>query len=201
MKYLVLITALLVSACSSVKMESLPPLASDNSEIPDYLIGAGDSLNINVWRNVDLTSTVIVRPDGKITMPLVGDISASGSTPVELSVRISEKLKNYVRSPQVSVIVQNPSSSDFQRRVRITGAVKSPQSLAYRDGMTVLDLVLLAGGPNDYASENNAKLYRSIGGELKVYSINFKDVLEKGILKTNYLLQPSDLITVPERTF
>lgn len=201
MKYLVLITAILVSACSSVNMESSPPVVSDKNEIPDYLIGAGDTLNINVWRNADLTSTVIVRPDGKITMPLIGDVAAANDTPAELSKRISAELKNYVRSPQVSVIVVTPSSSDFQRRVRITGAVKSPQSLAYRDGMTVLDIVLMAGGPNDFASEDKARLYRKVGGEVKVYPIYFSDILEKGSLKTNYTLQPSDLITVPERTF
>lgn len=201
MKYLLIMIAMVVTACSSVDVEVAPPSLGNQTEAAEYLIGVGDTLNINVWRNADLTSLVIVRPDGKITMPLIGDIAAASNTPVDLSEQISEKLKNYVRSPQVSVIVENPSSSDFQRRVRITGAVKKPQSLPYRDGMTVLDIVLLAGGPNNFASENNAKLYRQINGELKVYPVNFKDILEKGLLKTNYALQPSDLITVPERTF
>jgi polysaccharide biosynthesis/export protein len=106
-----------------------------------------------------------------------------------------------VRNPQVTIIVANPSSSDFQRRVRITGAVNSPQSIAYRDGMTVLDLVLLAGGPNQFASANKAKLYRKINGEIKVYSIRLDDLMSDGDVATNYPLQPSDIVSVPERAF
>ena len=95
----------------------------------------------------------------------------------------------------------NPSSSDFQRRVRITGAVSNPQSIPYREGMTVLDLVLLAGGPNQFASANKAKLYRKVGGELKVYPIKLDDLINDGEVETNYSLQPSDIVTVPERSF
>ena len=99
------------------------------------------------------------------------------------------------------MIVANPSSSDFQRRVRITGAVKAPQSIPYREGMTVLDLVLMAGGPNEFASSNNAKLYRRINGEVKVYTIRLNDLMSKGEVTTNYDLQPSDIVSVPERAF
>lgn len=201
MKYLLIVMAVLVSACSSVKIEKGAPEPFDETKIPAYEVGVGDQLSINVWRNAELSVSVIVRPDGKISMPLIGDIQAAKQTAPELGARITKKLKSYVRSPQVSVIVVNPSSSDFQRRVRITGAVRSPQSLAYRDGMTVLDLVLMAGGLNDFASANSAVLYRQVGGDVKIYSVHIDDLLEKGLLKTNYKLQPSDIITVPERTF
>jgi polysaccharide biosynthesis/export protein len=144
---------------------------------------------------------VPVRPDGKISLPLVGDIMAANLTTVQLSSNIIAGLENYVRNPQVTVIVANPSSSDFLRRVRITGAVRSPQSLPYRDGMTVLDLVLLAGGPNEFASPNKAKLYRKVNGETKVYPIYLSDLIENGKVETNYPLQPSDIVTVPERSF
>uniref|UniRef100_UPI003139F335 XrtA/PEP-CTERM system exopolysaccharide export protein n=1 Tax=Marinimicrobium sp. C2-29 TaxID=3139825 RepID=UPI003139F335 len=169
--------------------------------LDEYQIGVGDTLRINVWRNEELSSDVPVRPDGKISLPLVGDVTAAGLTARELSTNLTEALTEYIRSPQVTVIVTNASSSDFQRRVRITGAVQSPQSVAYREGMTVLDLVLMAGGTNEFASANKAKLYRKVEGELNVYPIHLDDLIEKGKVETNYPLQPSDIVTVPERAF
>lgn len=192
--------ALLISACSGTK--NIAPPASENSGVlEEYRIGVGDALDINVWRNPELSVSVPVRPDGKISMPLIGDIAAANLTTTELSDSIVKGLTNYVRSPQVTVIVTNPSSSDFQRRVRITGAVNNPQSIPYREGMTVLDLVLLAGGTNEFASGNGAKLYRKINGTVKVYPIRLNDLVNKGDVSTNYPLQPSDIVTVPERSF
>ena len=192
--------ALLVTACSSTSKITPPPM-TDRGITDEYRIGVGDALQINVWRNPELSSAVPVRPDGKISLPLVGDILAANLTTAQLSKNIAAGLESYVRSPQITVIVANPSSSDFQRRVRITGAVRSPQSLPYRDGMTVLDLVLMAGGANEYASANKAKLYRRVNNETKVYPIRLTDLIESGKLETNYPLQPSDIVTVPERSF
>ncbi|MDN3638491.1 polysaccharide biosynthesis/export family protein [Simiduia curdlanivorans] len=177
------------------------PVISQSPEVKAYQIGVGDSLQVNVWRNQELSLAVPVRPDGKISMPLVGDIEAAGLTPLALSDSIVTKLGAYVRNPQVTVIVTNPSSADFQRRVRITGAVELPQSIAFREGMTVLDLVLLAGGTNDFASANGAKLYRKVDGAMKIYPIYLDDLINKGDVRTNYPLQPSDIVTVPERSF
>ncbi|WP_111641492.1 XrtA/PEP-CTERM system exopolysaccharide export protein [Marinimicrobium alkaliphilum] len=177
------------------------PPQTTSSVLDEYRIGVGDALRINVWRNAELSSDVPVRPDGKISLPLVGDVQAAGQTTTELSNDLANALTEYIRSPQVTVIVTNPSSSDFQRRVRITGAVRSPQSLAYREGMTVLDLVLMAGGPNEYASSNRARLYRQVDGEVKVFPVRLRDLIEKGEIETNYSLQPSDIVTVPERSF
>lgn len=191
---------LLLGACSSTKSVAPPPVTDINA-IEEYRIGVGDSLDINVWRNPELSVSVPVRPDGKISMPLIGDLVAANLTTKELSDSIVTNLTNYVRSPQVTVIVTNPSSSDFQRRVRITGAVSNPQSIPYRDGMTVLDLVLLAGGVNEFASGNKAKLYRKVNGQIKVYPIRLNDLVNKGDVRTNYPLQPSDIVTVPERSF
>jgi polysaccharide biosynthesis/export protein len=167
----------------------------------EYLIGVGDDLKVSVWRNPELSLNVPVRPDGKISMPLIGDIMAADLTATQLSANIVKSLNSYLKSPQVTVIVANPSSSDFQRRVRITGAVRSPQSIPYREGMTVLDLVLLAGGTNEFASANKAKLYRKSEGAIKVYPIKLDDLINKGKVQTNYPLQPSDIVTVPERAF
>lgn len=190
--------ALVMSACSNPSVTP-PPNTSD--VIDEYRIGVGDALRVNVWRNAEISSDVPVRPDGMISLPLVGDIQAAGQSTEQLASALTEALGEYVRNPQVTVIVTNPASSDFQRRVRITGAVQSPQSMPYRDGMTVLDLVLMAGGPNEFASANKAKLYRRVDGEVKVYPVYLKDLIEKGRVETNYSLQPSDILTVPERMF
>jgi polysaccharide export outer membrane protein len=194
------VVAIFISSCSSTQKVVAPPVA-DHGVTDEYKIGVGDILQINVWRNAELSMSVPVRPDGKISMPLIGDIAAANITTKQLSANIVEALANFVRSPQVTVIVSNPSSSDFQLRVRVTGAVRSPQSIAYREGMTVLDLVLMAGGPNEFASGNKAKLYRKFNGETKVYAVHIQDILEDGKLETNYPLQPSDIVTIPERSF
>lgn len=189
--------ALLLVACSH-SLE-LPPEDDGSTILTDYYVGVGDSLHINVWRNAELTLTVPVRPDGKISMPLVGDILAAGLTATDLSASIANAVSDYVRNPQVTVIVLNTDSADFQRRIRITGAVNQPQSIPYRDGMTVLDLVLMAGGTNDFASLNNAKLYRKVAGQVQVYPIYLNELLHQGKLATNYALKPSDIVSVPER--
>jgi len=196
----VLCVAVLMAACSGTKKVSPPPI-SDRGVLDEYRIGVGDILQVNVWRNPELSMSVPVRPDGKISMPLVGDIVAANLTTKQLSSNIIDSLTNFVRTPQVTVIVTNPSSSDFQLRVRVTGAVRSPQSIPYREGMTVLDLVLLAGGLNEFASPNKAKLYRKVNGETKVYPVYVGDILDDGKVETNYPLQPSDIVTVPERSF
>ncbi|MET0356284.1 MAG: XrtA/PEP-CTERM system exopolysaccharide export protein [Cellvibrio sp.] len=194
------LVSMLLVACSSSNKLVTPPV-SDGGSQEEYRLGVGDSIEINVWRNADLSRSAQIRPDGKVTLPLVGDIVAADLTAAQLSQNITTALSGYVKSPQVTVIVVNSSSSDFQRRVRITGAIKNPQSLAFREGMTVLDLVLLAGGPNEFASPNKSKLYRKVNGEVKVYPIKLDDLINNGDVSTNYPLQPSDIITVPERAF
>lgn len=195
------IVLLIISVGCTNSKTVLAPETGGATVMTEYKIGVGDDLVINVWRNPELSLSVPVRPDGKISMPLIGDVVAANLTTDQLSNNITTGLTTYIRSPQVTVIVANPSSSDFQRRVRITGAVASPQSIPFREGMTVLDLVLMAGGPNEYASANKAKLYRKVDGELKVYSIKLDDLINEGDVTTNYPLQPSDIVTVPERSF
>jgi polysaccharide export outer membrane protein len=193
-----LVLSLLLWGCSSSGVNDAPTVASGSlSDV--YTIGVGDELRINVWKNPELSVDVPVRPDGKISIPLIGDIRASERTAPELAEQITKGLKTYIRSPQVTVIVASAGSVDFQRRVRITGAVETPVSIPHRDGMTVLDLVLEAGGPTEFAAPNRAKLYRKVDGEMKVYSIYLDDLLLKGELESNYKLAPSDIITVPER--
>ena len=166
-----------------------------------YRIGVDDTIQVNVWRNPELSVTVPVRPDGKISMPLVGDVLAAGYTPEEVSVIIKKRLQSYVRDPNVTLMVTNLLSNEYLTRLRVTGAVNTSSSLNYRQGMTVLDAVLAAGGINDFAAPDNTKLYRKIAGKTRVISIYLGDILYKGRLETNIELRPGDIITVPERIF
>lgn len=199
--FLIGFLALMCISCSGTKKEKMPPLSESPVTQGEYRIGVDDDLDINVWKNPELSLKVRVRPDGKISMPLIGDVPAADLTSSELASVISKELTNFVKNPQVTVIVSNPSSSDFLRRVRVTGAVKNPQSIPYRDGMTVLDLVLLAGGLNDFASGNRATLFRKVNGVTKAYPVKLDDLINKGNVETNYALQPSDIVSVPERIF
>lgn len=188
--------ALLMAGCSLTKQ--YPEVVASASYLEqEYKIGIGDTLNVSVWRNADLSISVPVRPDGRISTPLVGDIQAAGLTAIELSDAIRAKLEDYVRTPQVTVIVTSPVSAEYLHRIRVTGAVGSPQSVPYRKGMTVMDAVLAAGGTSPFAAANKAKLHR---GD-QVYPLYIDDILKDGDLRSNYELMPSDTIAVPESAF
>lgn len=195
------VMSLVLSACTSAPISSGKPEPVVGVLADDYTIGVGDQLNVMVWRNPELSMSVPVRPDGKISVPLVGDILAAGISSEVLASQISTQLAEFIRNPQVTVIVTNPASSDYLQRVRLMGAVASPQSIPYRQGMMVLDVVLQAGGVTPFSRPNGALLYRQTEEGLKVYPVYLKDILEKGDLSTNYLLAPSDILTVPERIF
>jgi polysaccharide export outer membrane protein len=167
----------------------------------DYKIGVDDRLQITVWRNPELSVTVPVRPDNKISMPLIGDVLAGGLTPEEVAAQIKQKLSYYIREPNVAVILTDLRSHEFLSRIRVTGAVRAPRSMAYRQGMTVLDAVLEAGGVNDFAAPNRTKLYRKKDSKTDVYDVELGDILNKGRLETNFSLLPGDVITIPERLF
>ena len=197
---LVVIFAVIVQACATLDKSAMPAEGEAYSaEV--YLIGVGDQVQVSVWRNPELSVEVPVRPDGKISAPLVGDVLAAGIAPEDLAQTLTEKLQTFIRSPKVTVVVVDPASADFQQRVRVTGAIETPTSVPYRKGMTVLDLVLVGGGANEFALLNKAKLYRVTVEGTKVYPVRLKDILEKGKLDTNYNLLPSDIVTVPERSF
>ncbi len=166
-----------------------------------YRIGVDDRVQVTVRGNPDLNVTVPVRPDGKISMPLVGDILVGGRTPKEVSKIITSYLRKYVRNPETTVIMTQLRSHEYLRRVRITGAVTSPSSMPYRGGMTVLDAVLASGGVNEFASPNKTKLYRKIDGVSHVSEIHLDDILKKGEMESNIALAPGDIVTIPERLF
>jgi polysaccharide export outer membrane protein len=167
----------------------------------DYRIGIDDRVQVTVWRNPELTVTVPVRPDGKISVPLIGDVQAGGNTPTQVAAIIKDKLSAYIRDPNVAVIVTELRSHEFLSRVRVTGAVRTPRSMPYRPGMTVLDAVLEAGGINDFASPNHTKLYRAEKAKTEIIAIDLGDILNNGKLETNFQLKPGDVVTIPERLF
>jgi len=171
------------------------------SSVDTYYIGVDDMLQINVWKNPDISVTVPVRPDGKISVPLVGDVVAGGKEPMAVAKEIRIALAKYIREPQVAVILTQLNSHEFISRVRITGAVNTPSSIPFRQGMTVLDAMLQAGGVNDFAAANSARLYRKEGRITAEYDVYLNDILNTGQLETNYMLLPGDIITVPERLF
>ncbi len=174
-----------------------PPAAAVVSE--QYLIGAGDTLQIFVWRNPELSATVPVRPDGKISTPLVDNVVAVGKTPSQLARDMEAVLGEYVRSPKVNIIVTVPVSNFSQ--VRIVGQVLRPQSLAYRDGLTVLDVVLASGGLGQFAAGNRAKIVRVVNGKQSEIHVKLVNLVEKGDLKQNVPLRPGDVIVVPQALF
>jgi polysaccharide export outer membrane protein len=178
-----------------------PKLNPQAQAVSEYQIGVDDELKISVWQNPDLDVSVPVRPDGKISVPLVGDVDAGGHTPAEVAAAIQDKLKNYVRDPQVTVILTQLRSHEYLSRVRVTGAVRQPVSVPYRQGMTVLDAVLAAGGTTEFASADRTELYRKEGDATHAYAVHLDRILKEGELTTNYPVQPGDVITIPERTF
>lgn len=202
-RLLTLLVVLFLTACATTGSPTAPPPV--NPEAPAvsvYRIGVDDILEVSVWHNPDLNAKVPVRPDGMISVPLVGDVAAGGKTPEEVSAAITEKLKTYVRDPQVAVILTELRSHEYLSRVRVTGAVRQPISVPYRQGMTVLDAVLAAGGTTDFAAADRTELYRKEdGGGTKSYAVRLDQILQKGDLATNYPAQPGDVITVPERAF
>jgi len=188
-----------VAGCASTT--KAPPQAEETEFTglsEEYRIGVGDSLSVNVWRNPDLSVSVPVRPDGKISVPLAGDVMVGEKTPEEVAAYITEQLKKFIRDPYVTVIVTTMGSDAYRSRVRVTGAVLRPISVPYRQGMTVLDMVLEAGGLAEFAVPGKAILFRKSGTSLK---ISLDRILQKGDMETNYSLQPGDVITVPERAF
>ena len=173
----------------------VPPTASS----PDYVIGPGDALQIFVWRNPELTTSVPVRPDGKISTPLVEDMPAVGKTPTQLARDIEKVLAVYVKQPQVNVIVTQPASAYSQ--VKVIGQVLHAAAVPYREGMTVMDAVLAVGGLTTFAAGNRAQLVRTVGGKQIELHVKLDALLNHGDMSQNLPVRPGDVLVVPESRF
>ena len=176
-----------------------PNMAATATADSQYIIGPGDTLQVFIWRNAELSVTVPVRPDGKISTPLVEDMVAVGKTPSQLARDIESVLSAYIRTPQVNVIVTNAVST-FSR-VRVLGQVTTPQAVPYREGMTVLDAVLAVGGLAEFAAGNRAKIIRVEGGKTRELKVRLGDLVNDGDVSQNLPLKPGDVLVVPESRF
>jgi polysaccharide export outer membrane protein len=200
---LILVTLLglfTLSGCAgNIKLASPP---EDFRTLPDYnyIIGPGDNVNIFVWRNPEVSMSVPVRPDGKITTPLVEDLQASGKTPTELARKIEDVLGKYIKDPSVTVIVTG-FVGPYDQQVRIIGEAANPQALPYRENMTLLDLMIAVGGLTEYAAGNNTILVRRVNGQEMQYRLRVDDLIKDGDINANVALLPGDILIVPESWF
>lgn len=165
-----------------------------------YRVGPGDSLNIFVWRNPELSSTVTVRPDGKFSTPLIKEFLATGKTPPQLSVELEKELAEFVRDPLVTVIPAG-FGGEYEDQVRVVGEATQPLSTPYRKHMTALDLMIQVGGITDFAAGNRTVLVRYTGGEEHEYQIRLDDLVRDGDFSANVDLQPGDILIIPEAWF
>ena len=191
-----------VAGCSLVQKKPEPPAtAMGKTADYNYLIGPGDSLGIFVWRNPDLSASgVPVRPDGKITIPLVEDLHASGRTPTQLARDIEKALSQYIRDPLVTVTVGG-FVGEYNEQVRVVGQATKPATIPYRKSMTLLDLMIAVGGLTDFAAGNKASLVRVVNGKQQEFRVRLDDLIRDGDITANIDVQPGDIVIIPEAWF
>jgi len=166
----------------------------------EYLIGPGDSLEISVWHNTDVTRSVTVRPDGKITIPLIEDMPAAGKSSSQLARDIEKSLSKYILDPIVTIIVTG-FVGPYSEQIRIIGQASRPQALSYRDNMTMLDVVIAVGGITEFAAGNKTRLIRNINGNQQQFIVRLDDLIKDGDISANVPMRPGDIIVVPESFF
>ena len=178
------------------------PLAASAETSPeiDYLIGPGDSISINVWRNPEVSQTVPVRPDGKITAPLVEDLPASGKTPSQLARDIEKALARYIQQPAVSVVV-NGFVGTYDQQIRVIGQAAKPQSLPYRRDMSLMDVLIAVGGVTEFAAGNRASIVRKVDGKQEKLAVRLSDLIKDGDISANVRMWPGDILIIPESFF
>ena len=192
--------ALLASACGSLGGGGLPPApASAAATDYSYVIGAGDTLSIIVWRNPELSLSVPVRPDGKISAPLVDELVAQGKTSTAVARDIEKRLATFVRDPVVTVIVTS-FIGPYSEQIRVVGEAARPQFLPFRQKMTVLDVMIAVGGLTDFADGNGATIVRTAEGN-KQYSVRLKDLVRRGDVSANVEMRPGDILIIPQSFF
>jgi polysaccharide export outer membrane protein len=190
--------AIMLAGCAGVAPYAPAPMTVD-APVQRYRIGPLDTLNIVVWRNPELSTTVTVRPDGMLSTPLVEDIQASGRDPAALAREIEKALSRYIREPVVSVVVAG-FQGVYADQIRIVGEAAKPQAVAYRQNMTILDVMIQAGGMTDFADGNNAVLVRGAENG-KQYRVRLKDLLRRGDISANVAMMPGDIVIIPQSWF
>lgn len=187
----------LVTGCSTVAYPPAPKKAATPEY--NYKIGPLDMLRVIVWRNPELSDTVRVRPDGKVTVPLVEDLPAQGKDATELARDIEKALSKYIRDPIATVVVSE-FGGPYSEQIRVVGEAARPQSLPYRQNMTLLDVMIAVGGVTEFADGNRAALLRTSDGN-KLYGLRIEDLLKRGDLTANVDVRPGDVLVIPESWF
>jgi polysaccharide biosynthesis/export protein len=191
-----LLLAMTLAGCAG----NLPPAPKDAATTEyKYVIGPGDQLNIVVWRNPELSGTIPVRPDGKISSPLIEDMVAQGKNPSELAREMEARLKRYIQDPVVTVVIQQFNGPNTEQ-IRVVGQATKPQALPYRQNMSLLDVMISVGGITDFAAGNRAVLMRASEGN-KQYNVRLRDLLKRGDISANVEMRPGDVIIIPESWF
>lgn len=194
-----ILSVLAMSACSNTPKYPPAPAQIDAYDW-NYLIGPGDSVNVFVWRNPEVSGTFPVRPDGKMTMNLVEDMPASGKTPSQLARDIEKSLSKYIQEPIVTVIVGG-GVGPFDQQLRVVGEATKPQALNYREKMTLIDLMIAVGGLTDFAAGNKAYILRTQDGKQTQLGVRLEDLLRGGDIRANVEMRPGDVLVIPESLF
>ncbi|MFC1747498.1 XrtA/PEP-CTERM system exopolysaccharide export protein [Pseudomonadota bacterium] len=198
---LVFLAIFVFAGCANneLKRGSIP--AKEASALDyEYLIGPGDNLNIYVWRNPEVSMIVAVRPDGKITTPLVENLQASGKTPAQLARDVEDVLATYIKDPSVTVIVSG-FVGPYDQQIRVVGEAAQPQALPYRNKMTLLDVMIAVGGLTEFAAGNKTRLVRQVNGVEREYVVRAADLVKHGDVSANVHMLPGDILIVPESWF
>jgi polysaccharide export outer membrane protein len=197
-------TTILLAGCAAAPnpnaLSTAPPTPKSNLVNAEYRIGVDDVLRVSTWQTPDLSvDSVPVSPDGTISLPLIGNVEVNGMTNTEAAKVIEQRIARYVKDPKVTVTVTQPKNQEYQSSIRVTGAVKTPTSAVYHQGMHIVDAISKSGGPNDVSVPNSTTLHRKIGTEDMVYTVHLEDVMNGTDMATNYDVYPGDIITVPEK--
>lgn len=192
-------TVTLLAGCAWQGGSAYPPAPTDLAEMPanTYIIGPGDTLDVLVWGNPEISRSVIVPPDGSINTPLVENVPAAGKTASDLADDLEERLTQYIRQPVVTVIVSG-FVGPYSRQIRVLGEATQPQALQYRQGMTLMDVMIAVGGLTEFADGDDAKLIRTVDGERHQYSVRLDDLVRDGDISANAEVRPGDILIIPE---
>jgi polysaccharide export outer membrane protein len=191
------LSVLALAGCSTTR-SAAPAQAQEAT--PDYLIGPGDNVNIIVWRNPEVSMSVPVRPDGKITTPLVEDLPASGKTSTELARDIEKALAKFIQQPVVTVIVTGFVGT-YGEQIRVIGQAAKPQALPYRRDMSLMDVLIAVGGVTEFASGNKASILRNVNGRMQKLPVRLNDLIKDGDISANVNMRPGDVLVIPESFF
>lgn len=195
-----MLLAVLVGLSGCATNYPMAPAQTGNAPDWNYLIGPGDSVNVFVWRNPEVSGTFPVRPDGKMTMNLVEDMPASGKTPTQLARDLEKALSKYIQEPIVTVIVAG-GVGPFSQQVRVIGQATKPQALNYREHMSLIDLMIDVGGITDFAAGNKAYILRTVDGKQQRLGVRLDDLVNGGDISADVPIRPGDVLVIPESFF